>query len=131
MKEHFKKYGIIYQIIIIVICLILSCIFIYLGRKNRKEHHYTEEEATNIMKLKADQLTRMIEINSKEDTCTNSSTTTLSEEDMEKYGFDKDFYQTITYTMICEDEKQIVKVSITGIGDFKGYQITDYISNQS
>ena len=52
-------------------------------------------------------------------------------EDMEKYGFDKDFYQTITYTMICEDEKQIVKVSITGIGDFKGYQITDYISNQS
>lgn len=131
MKKHFKKYGIIYQIVGILICFVLAIIFIYLGRKNREKNIYTEEEVIGIMKLKADQLTRMMEINSKENTCISADTTTLTEEDMNKYGFETKFYETVSYTLICENEKQIVKISITGNGNFKGYQITDYISNQN
>lgn len=130
MKQHFQKYGNIYQVIFIAICIILSCTFVYLGSKNRKQHHYTEEEITGIMKLKADKLTRIIEIQAIEGACDNSDPTTLTDEQMETYGFEKELYEKVIYTMSCKDNSQIVAISIYGTGDFKGYQITNYISNQ-
>ncbi len=130
MKEHFKKYGTIYQIIMIAICLILSCVLVYFGSKKRKEYRYTEEEAIGIMKLKADQFTRMIEIQSDEGSCINTSSATLTDNEMETYGFDSKLYKKVIYTMQCKDEKQEVIISITGNGEFSGYELANYISNQ-
>lgn len=132
MKQHFKKYGTAYQIILIALCLLLSCIFVYLGLNNKKKnkHRYTEEEAIGIMKLNADKLTRIIEIQATEGACDTSDPTTLGEKDMETYGFDKKLYKKVTYTMKCQDQKQIVLISLVGNGDFEGYQLTNYISNQ-
>ncbi len=129
MKQHFKKYGMIYQIILIAVCIILSCVFVYFGSKNRKQRHYTKEEATNLMKLQADKFTRMIEIQNSG--CIDHDTTTLSEKEMETYGFDSHFYEKVIYTMSCKDHKQVIVISITGAGDFKGYSLTDYISNNN
>lgn len=130
MKEHFKKYGPIYQTIMIAICLILSCIFVYFGSKKRKEHRYTEEEAIGIMKLKADQFTRIIEIQSKEGSCVNSSSAILTNEEMKTYGFDQKLYKQVIYTMQCKEEKQEILITIIGNGDFSGYEIKNYLSNQ-
>ncbi len=129
VKQHFKKYGMIYQIILIAICIILSVIFVYLGSKNRSQHRYTKEEATNLMKLQADKFTRMIEIQNS--SCINHDLTTLSEKEMDTYGFDSDFYEKVIYTMRCKDDKQVIVISVVGAGDFKGYELTDYISNNN
>lgn len=129
MKEHLKKNGTTYLIILSIILFILSGVFIYFGRQMKKPQ-YTKEEAIGIMKLQADQLTRMIEISSSEGSCKNSNPITLNDEQMKKYGFEKDLYEKIVYTMKCESEKQIVMVSITGTGIFKGYKLTNYISNK-
>lgn len=129
MKDHLKKYGTTYLVILSIIFFILSCVLIYFGRQMKKPR-YTKEEAIGIMKLQADQLTRMIEISSNEGSCNNSNPITLSEEQMEKYGFEKNLYEKIVYTMKCENEKQIVMISITGTGNFKGYKLTNYVSNQ-
>lgn len=130
MKEHFKKHEITYLIIFSVLCFILAAIFIYLGKEAKQKNRYTKEEAIGIMKLKADQLTRMIEISSTDDTCKESKTVTLTDKEMDTYGFDKSLYKTITYTLKCENEKQIVSISITGKGSLNGYKIKNYISNQ-
>lgn len=130
MKKHLKKYERIYQIIGIVLCLGLSLILIYLGKQHKKENAYTEEEVMGIMKLKADQLTRMLEITN-DGTCKEVSPSTLTENEMEKYGFDQKFYQAITYKITCENEKEIVTVTIIGTGDFKGYKLKNYISNKN
>ncbi len=100
MKEHFKKHEIAYLIIFSACCLILSTVFIYLGTEAKKKNRYTKEEAIGIMKLKADQLTRLIEISSSDDTCKKS------------------------------DKKQIVSISITGKGSLSEYQLKNYVSNQ-
>lgn len=130
MKEHLRKHEITYLIIFITFCLILATIFIYLGTEAKKKNHYTKEEAIGIMKLKADQLTRLIEISSSENTCKESEATTLTSKEMETYGFDKKFYKKVVYTLKCENEKQIVSISITGKGSLSGYEIKNYISNQ-
>lgn len=130
MKEHFRKHEITYLIIFSSICLILATIFIYFGTEMKKKNRYTKEEAIGIMKLKADQLTRLIEISSSDDTCKENEPVTLTNTEMETYGFDKKLYKTITYTLKCENEKQIVSISITGKGSLQGYQIKNYISNQ-
>lgn len=130
MKEHFKKYRILYQIVFIVICLFLTCLFIYLGKNIKKKNHYSEDEAIGIMKLKADQLTRLIEINSSENACKQSVPTTLTKKEMKKYGFDQKHYEQITYTLKCENQTQLVQITIIGKGNLKGYQLKDYISNQ-
>ena len=82
------------------------------------------------MELKADQLTRLIEISSSDDTCKDSDTITLTEKEMETYGFDKKLYKKITYKLKCNEQKQIVEISITGKGSLSGYQLKNYISNQ-
>ena len=130
MKEHFKKYEMIYLILFSVFCLILSAAFIYLGTEAKKKKHYTKEEAIGIMELKADQLTRLIEISSSDDTCKDSDTITLTEKEMETYGFDKKLYKKITYKLKCNEQKQIVEISITGKGSLSGYQLKNYINNQ-
>lgn len=131
MKEHLKKYSLVYQVVFIVICLILSSIFIYFGTKNRKKNHYqyTEEEAIGIMKLQADKLTRVLEIGFS-GTCVEADHIQLSSNEMNTYGLDRDLYESVHYTIQCENEKQIISITIIGSGDFEGYEITDYISNQ-
>lgn len=131
MKEHFKKHEIAYLIIFSIFCLILSIIFIYLGTEAKKKNRYTKEEAIGIMKLKADQLTRLIEISSSDDTCKESGAITLTNKEMETYGFDKKLYKKVVYTLKCDDKKQIVSISITGKGSLSGYQLKNYISNQT
>ena len=128
MKEHFKKHEIAYLIIFSIFCLILSTIFIYLGTEAKKKNRYTKEEAIGIMKLKADQLTRLIEISSSDDIC---KAITLTNKEMETYGFDKKLYKKVVYTLKCDDKKQIVSISITGKGSLSGYQLKNYISNQT
>lgn len=130
MKEHLKKHEITYLIIATIICLILAIILIYFGSKAKNKSRYTKEEAIGMMKLKADQFTRLIEISSDENDCENSAPTTLTNEEMETYGFDKKIYKKVVYTLKCENEKQIVSISITGKGYLKGYEIKNYISNQ-
>lgn len=129
MKEHFIKYQTIYVIIFIIICTLLSSIFIYLGRKYKNNTSYTEEEAIGIMKLKADTLTRMLEISNEEDTCETSNIVTLTSEELNKYGFDTTLYQQVSYKPEC-NEKQIYHITIIGNGDFKGFELKDYVSNQ-
>lgn len=131
MKEHFKKYCFVYQIILIILCFTLAGCLIYFGSKNRNKNSYTEEEAVGIMKLQADKLTRMIEIQSQEGSCETTSRTTLTPTEMNTYGFDSDFYKSVTYQLKCENEVQQVVISIIGTGDFKNYRIKDYISNQT
>lgn len=130
MKKHLKKYETVYQIIGIVLCLSLSFTLIYFGNKNKKENSYTEEEVMGIMKLKADQLTRMLEITN-DGTCKEISPATLTVNEMEKYGFDQKFYQAITYQITCENDKKLVSITIIGTGDFKGYKLKNYISNKN
>lgn len=131
MKEHFKKYCFVYQIILIILCFTLAGCLIYFGYKNRNKNSYTEDEAVGIMKLQADKLTRMIEIQSQEGSCDTTSLTTLTPTEMNTYGFDSDFYKSVTYQLKCENEVQQVVISIIGTGDFKNYKIKDYISNQT
>ena len=130
MKEHLKKHEMTYLITATIICLTLAIILVYFGTKAKNKSRYTKEEAIGIMELKADQFTRLIEISSSEDSCENSAPTTLTNKEMETYGFDKKLYKKIVYTLKCENEKQIVSISITGKGNLSGYQIKDYISNQ-
>ena len=130
MKEHFKKYETTYLLSLTAICLILACIFIYFGTEMKKKNRYPKEEAIGIMKLKADEFTRLMEISSPENSCKNSSATTLTDKEMETYGFEKKYYKKVVYTLKCENDKQIISISITGTGNFSGYEIKDYISNQ-
>lgn len=131
MKEHFKKHEITYLIIFSACCLILSTVFIYLGTEAKKKNRYTKEEAIGIMKLKADQLTRLIEIGSSDDSCKEDKTVTLTSKEMETYGFDEKLYKKVVYTLKCDDKKQIVSISITGKGNLSGYQLKNYVSNQA
>lgn len=129
MKEIFNKHHVAFEIIFLIICFSISGVLIYLGKEQRNAKGYSDGEIISTMQLKADQLTRMLEIVSTEGSCTESDEQTLSSNDMDKYGFDKTLYKSITYKISCKEEKQVVSISIVGTGVFDGHQIKDYVSN--
>ena len=49
MKDHLKKYGTTYLVILSIIFFILSCVLIYFGRQMKKPR-YTKEEAIKLVK---------------------------------------------------------------------------------